>query len=75
VANENDTLVTSMSCPFEGGQVSWMNYNSVNYNYRKYTSQRIMYGLGMMMSIYAEYRTFPKPITDSFNDYSIREDL
>ena len=75
VANEHDTLVTSMSCPFEGGQVSWMNYNSVNYNYRKYTSQRIMYGLGMMMSIYAEYRTFPKPITDSFNDYSIREDL
>jgi hypothetical protein len=75
VANENDTLVSSMSCPFEGGQVSWLNYNSVNYNYRKYTNERIMYGLGMIMSINQEYRVFSKPITDSFNDYSIKEDL
>jgi hypothetical protein len=75
VANENDSLVSSMSCPFEGGQVSWLNYNSVNYNYRKYTSERIMYGLGMIMTINQEGRTFQKPITDSFNDYSIKEDL
>jgi hypothetical protein len=75
VANENDSLVSSMSCPFEGGQVSWLNYNSVNYNYRRYTSERIMYGLGMFININQEYREFPKPITDSFNDYSIKEDL
>ena len=75
VANENDTLVSSMSCPFEGGQVSWLNYNSVNYNYRKYTNERIMYGLGMIITINQENRVFTKPITDSFNDYSIKEDL
>jgi hypothetical protein len=75
VANENDTLVSSMSCPFEGGQVSWLNYNPVNYNYRKYTSERIMYGLGMIMTINQDGRFFQKPITDSFNDYSIKEDL
>jgi hypothetical protein len=75
VANENDTLVSSMSCPFEGGQVSWLNYNSVNYNYRKYTNERIMYGLGMIITINQENRAFAKPITDSFNDYSIKEDL
>ncbi len=75
VANENDAYVSSMSCPFEGGQVSWLNYNSVTYNYRKYTSERIMYGLGMIMTINQEGREFQKPITDSFNDYSIKEDL
>ena len=75
VANENDAHVSSMSCPFEGGQVSWLNYNSVTYNYRKYTSERIMYGLGMIMTINQEGREFQKPITDSFNDYSIKEDL
>jgi hypothetical protein len=67
--------VSSMSCPFEGGQVSWLSYNSVKYNYRKYTNERIMYGLGMIIAIYQDTRVFAKPITDSFNDYSIKEDL